>query len=120
MNNNLIFVYGTLRKGLNRFTVLEDSEFVGYYLTKPIYTMVSLTAFPGLLEDGEDAIKGEVYRVSDDVIYKTLDRIEGHPSFYERKPIELEEDIGFVEAYFLPREEYGKMPVVVSGDWLAK
>jgi len=42
--------------------------------------------------------------------------MEGHPTFYKRMNIEIE-DFDDVQAYFLPRNEYGHMPKVSTGDW---
>jgi gamma-glutamylaminecyclotransferase len=111
-----LFVYGTLRQGKSRQAFLKDSKFLGKKKTLPKYNMVSLRAFPGLLEEGDQKIVGEVYEVNDDTLW-VVDRIEGHPSFYERKPIEIK-GMKDVQAYFLPRDKYGAMPLVESGDWL--
>lgn len=71
-----VFVYGSLLQGFGNHVLLEDAEFVGESETEPKYDMVSLGGFPGVLEGGETAIKGEVYQV-DDKIEARLDCLEG-------------------------------------------
>lgn len=112
-----LFVYGTLREGSGhlRHSIMADAIFMGVYKTKPKYDMINLRSFPGLLEGGESVVTGEIYKVNNDILRST-DMMEGHPSFYERKFVEIE-DYDDVQAYFLPRDEYGHMPKVESGDW---
>lgn len=89
MNNNLVFVYGTLKKGYGNHSVIKAAggEFVKTFTTKPIYTMISLGGFPGVIEKGNTAISGEIYRVNN---MKPLDNLEGYPKFYNRIRIEAE------------------------------
>ena len=116
--NKKLFVYGTLRQegGHLRNGIMKTSTFLGKYKTKPKYDMINLRSFPGLLKDGQSVVIGEVYEVDRDTL-KSCDIIEGHPRFYKREDIDLE-GIEGVQAYFLPRKEYGHMPKVESGDWL--
>jgi len=116
--NKKLFVYGTLRQegGHLRHSIMATSTFLGKYKTKPKYDMINLRSFPGLLKDGQNVVTGEVYEVDRDTL-KSCDIIEGHPRFYKREDIDLE-GIEGVQAYFLPRKEYGHMPKVESGDWL--
>jgi len=117
---NRIFVYGTLLKGEGNHGLLEDALFLGEVTTLPIYTLVHLGGFPGLLTSGRQGVRGEVYEVDAQQLWK-LDRLEGHPGFYRRMPVELAsmEPLGVVEAYFLP-PSYARMPVIESGDWRLK
>jgi len=81
-----IFVYGTLRKGFGLHTVIEDCPFIGYAKTDNDYTLIEGTNFPFLVEREGDGAIGEVYSIPEFLIPE-LDRIEGHPFFYERKKI---------------------------------
>ena len=45
-----------------------------------------------------------------------LDRLEGHPRFYQRTPIVLA-DGTMVQAYLLTPEKVARRPVIESGDW---
>jgi gamma-glutamylcyclotransferase (GGCT)/AIG2-like uncharacterized protein YtfP len=79
--------------------------------------MVDLGYFPGVIQSPESytAIHGEVYEVTPDVLQE-LDFLEGHPDFYERRVVTLEDG---TEAwvYLLPNEFLDR-PTVDSGDWV--
>lgn len=85
----LVFTYGTLMAGGSNHHVMETAEgvFIGRGVTRDSsYDMTSLSAFPGMLDWGSYSIIGEVYEVSN---ITPIDRLEGHPSFYERKQIPI-------------------------------
>ncbi len=113
---NRIFVYGTLMRGYGNNRLIQNGTFVKEGRTLPNFTMVSLGGFPGLLEQGQDAVVGEVWDVDDSTL-KMCDRLEGHPTWYRRTPIELE-DGEKVEVYIYlkasAKEAGGR---VSSGDW---
>ena len=82
----LVFVYGTLRRGHGNHVLLKDSKFIDAGLTKDKYAMYH-TGIPFVNEDEQVSnIFGEVYQVSGHVL-KMLDLLEGHPSWYIRKKI---------------------------------
>lgn len=83
MNPQLVFVYGTLKKGNHNHHLIAKANYCGKaHTTKSEYQMYHLGGFPGVTK-GDRVIYGEVYMVNEDVM-KSLDRLEGHPSFYER------------------------------------
>ena len=54
--------------------------------------MFDLGSFPGVLEHKTKLahkVRGELFQTSSAVM-KNLDRLEGHPNFYERKQIRLD------------------------------
>ena len=110
-----IFVYGSLRKGGGLHPALNSSECLGTFKTKPMYSLYSLGAFPALVADGLTSVVGELYEVTNDVL-STLDRIEGHPHFYIRTPITLENGLE-AEVYLLPHVPYSQ-EFIESGDWI--
>jgi hypothetical protein len=55
--------------------------------------------------------------VDDAVTLAVLDRLEGHPRFYRRRPIRLA-DGDEVVAYRLSPEQVHGQPRIPSGDWL--
>ena len=125
IERKLAFVYGSLLGPTNRTTgegalgnhrVIADAKFLGEHITDDKYTMISLGGFPGVLENGKTAIKGEVYEVTDD-IFASLDRLEGYPSFYGRKQIDTV--YGKAWIYLLP-ESYLSYSRVLSGNWRTK
>lgn len=113
MDHNLVFVYGTLKKGFGNNRLLKDSEFVGTFRTPPDFHMVSLGGFPGVIDKGSTPISGEVYKVTKPVMDR-LDSLEGYPSFYTRKQIPTE--FGAAWVYMLD-ESYLTRPRVSSGIW---
>src|SRR5690606_19616506 len=97
-----VFVYGTLRRGEANHRLLERATFLREARTIPAFSLRDLGAFPGLFAGGHTPVVGEVYEV-DAATLARLDRLEGHPSFYRREPIALD-DGERVEAYLLPAE----------------
>lgn len=115
-NNHSVFVYGTLKKGFGNHLFLKDQKFCGEALIRG--TLVSLKWFPGYIATGNDVVKGEVYSVDDETL-KRLDHLEGHPRFYERREVKLEDNAKRVWCYCLP-EAYlqdGKHPRISAGEW---
>jgi len=119
-----VFVYGSLKQGYGNHTLLETSELVSEGKTvDDDYTMLSLGGFPGVLLQGTTRILGEVYEVTDEV-FQRLDRLEGFPSFYNRKEIEVEQEHGDVVSawmYFLNEDEdtyhQDLYTLVEDGNW---
>jgi gamma-glutamylcyclotransferase (GGCT)/AIG2-like uncharacterized protein YtfP len=110
-----VFVYGSLLSGLGNHRVIAHAPFLGTARTLRRYTLVSLGAFPGLLEGGHTAIHGELYAVNDETL-AVLDRFEGHPGFYVRMPIALARRRP-AHAYLLPASRAKRCPAIESGDW---
>lgn len=111
---NLSFCYGTLKSGHYNHVVMERAggKLVGEASIKGA-TMYSLGGFPGIVLDGcDNTIYGEVFEVQD---FAPLDRLEGYPSFYDRKIVET--SIGKAWVYFLRPEQVRGLPVVESGVW---
>lgn len=110
-----VFVYGTLREGEGNYhRLLAPAQPVSRGRTLPEFTMLHLGGFPGVMAGGRTSIVGEVFSVTDEVL-QNLDRLEGHPMFYKRTPVTLE-DGSDVETYLLQRERHA--PTIESGDWL--
>ena len=79
MSSTLVFVYGTLKRGLSNHRWLRGQTFLGEARTVPRYRMFDLGGYPGMvLEEGEDggAIEGEVWEV-DEKGLRGLDKLEG-------------------------------------------
>lgn len=68
-----------------------------------------------MVGSGTQAIAGEVYEV-DEPTLNVLDRLEGHPRFYRRARVILE-DGATAEAYLLSPEHVAGRPVIGSGSW---
>lgn len=110
----LVAVYGSLRKTLGNHRLLEDAQFIG---TDRIsgFRMYSYGAFPYIRPSDQTdyTILIEVYDVTDEE-FARLDRLEGYPSFYNRKQVPTQ--FGDAWIYFI--DEDSQSPEVTSGDWL--
>ena len=90
----LVFVYGTLKKGFSNHRLLASSELLGKARTVKKYAMYSTGVPIVVKEEAVSAIFGELYRV-DEVTLTYLDSLEGHPDWYRREEVEvLVEDKG--------------------------
>lgn len=86
---DLVFVYGSLKKGFGLDHLLKTSQFIGEGVTKKgkFEMFTPNDAWPAIVQ-GRYRIKGEVYRVSPETIER-LDQAEGVPHLYERKLVKV-------------------------------
>lgn len=111
----LVFVYGSLRRGECNHRVLAGARMIAAAQTSPRFRLVDLGAYPALLAGGATAVLGEVYEVDGETLER-LDRLEGHPTFYRREPMVLDNDqIAYV--YVFVGNVPGRAREVPSGDW---
>jgi gamma-glutamylcyclotransferase (GGCT)/AIG2-like uncharacterized protein YtfP len=82
----LVFVYGTLKRGHGNHHWLLDAPFLGEAVL-PDVVLHDLGPFP-MAVPGEGVVRGEVYRV-DAAGLARLDRLEGYPRLYDRRPLPL-------------------------------
>lgn len=92
---NLIFVYGTLKENcgndrwfLSKSKKVKEAIVKGYKLKD--------SGFPAALPCQNTAIRGEVWELPENERDRVaelagLDRLEGHPHFYERTPVVTED-----------------------------
>lgn len=85
---DLVFVYGTLKRGFRANYMLDTGTFLGEAETPPIFRMFG-SAFPWLyLATGKDdfgwCVRGEVYEINEPT-FRVLDRYEGCPGLYFRQ-----------------------------------
>jgi gamma-glutamylaminecyclotransferase len=97
----VLFVYGTLKRGLRNHRLIADQQFLQIATTAPQYAVADFGVHPGLLA-GPWAVLGELWRVSDCCLGE-LDDFEGHPEHFERRAIDISGFDGVVEAYFFNR-----------------
>ena len=83
-----VAVYGSLKRGFYNHHFLHKAVFEGQGQTAPVYTMVDLGDYPGVVAGGRTAIQVEVYRVSPWLLAR-LDRLEDVPRVYWRTSITL-------------------------------
>lgn len=113
-----VFVYGTLLAGEPNHPVLAGARHVANARTQPAFELRDLGPFPGLVSGGAHAVAGEVYEV-DEATLAALDRLEGHPRFYRRTRIALDDGTK-VETYLLSPEQVEGRPVIPSGNWRSR
>ena len=82
--HNLLFVYGTLKRGHgNNHHILSNAKFIGAALSADCYRMLH-GGVPFLLDDPEGhPVVGEIFAVNDEEL-AACDRLEGHPQHYQR------------------------------------
>lgn len=136
---DLVFVYGTLRRGEVYHDVLLDAgaRFVG--LGRIAGRLWDLGAYPGVVRgggaereaesEGGEEVRGELYRLADPRAALTvLDELEGHDparpeaSLFVREEVEVRGEGGgriAAWAWFLPREPDGATPIP-GGDYGAR
>jgi len=76
-----VFVYGTLKKDFPLYHYMQGSKFLESKEVKGLQ-MYDYGSFP-IVWPGNGVVHGELYEVSEETL-AVLDRIEGHPRFYER------------------------------------
>lgn len=111
-----VFVYGTLKKGEGNHRLLQGRAlFCG---EDSIHgKLFDLGAFPAAVQEGDNVIHGEVYMVGPHTL-RSLDGLEGHPHFYERKEVMLLNEKKLAWAYFLPDAKvYRGSREVEGGVW---
>ncbi len=81
-----MFVYGTLKRGHGNHHWLAGAPFLGEAVL-PDVVLHDLGPFP-MAVPGEGQVRGEVYAV-DAAGLARLDRLEGYPRLYDRRPLPL-------------------------------
>lgn len=101
--STLLFVNGTLMRGLKLEANLDGATFLGAFRTVPRYRLHSIgDVHPGMyeVEEGGIAVPGELYELADEI----WARVEsGEPPGLYRGPVELE-DGRVVPGILFPRE----------------
>jgi gamma-glutamylaminecyclotransferase len=112
----LVFVYGTLLPGETWHAALTGARRVGPGRTLPAFELLDLGPFPGLVHGGATAVEGEVYAV-DAVHLDALDALKGHPEFYRRTAIVLEDGRQAFAYLLTPQRRLPSMRVITGGNW---
>jgi gamma-glutamylcyclotransferase (GGCT)/AIG2-like uncharacterized protein YtfP len=101
--SQLVFVYGSLKRGYALHGLLQGQACHGHAVTQPLYRMFDLGSYPGLVEwPAGLAIRGELYQVDSECLLR-LDDAEGVAErCYARRRILLQGEFesGDVHAWF--------------------
>lgn len=108
-----LFVYGSLMHGLGNHRHLKGATWVGPALTSPSFDLFDLGAFPALVEGGARQVFGEVYEVTPEQL-ELIDQLEGHPTFYRRRAIDLGEHKAHMYVLDRARAESMGQPINAS------
>jgi gamma-glutamylcyclotransferase (GGCT)/AIG2-like uncharacterized protein YtfP/predicted transcriptional regulator len=82
-----LFVYGTLMRSNSNQELLENSEFRGTGIL-PGYALYDLGRYPGIIEDEEAQVKGEIFCISQDKLAE-IDAYEAEGYLYKRKKVKV-------------------------------
>ncbi|MFN7976415.1 MAG: gamma-glutamylcyclotransferase family protein [Acidobacteriota bacterium] len=110
-----LFVYGTLMHGESNHAALAGSRCLGTARTRAAFTLHDLGAYPALAAGGSLTVAGELYEVAGDAL-AAIDRLEGHPFWFRREPVVLDDGTD-AEAYLVALRRLEGRPVIASGSW---
>jgi gamma-glutamylcyclotransferase (GGCT)/AIG2-like uncharacterized protein YtfP len=101
-DGDLLFTYGTLKRGMYNNCLLDGAEFIGEAVTVERYPFEHITLF-GLPDKGLH-VRGEVWSPAKGQ-WANLDRLERHPRWYCRIPTGVKLNDGTILKawlYFVP------------------
>ncbi|NOQ48330.1 MAG: hypothetical protein GQ576_04205 [Methanococcoides sp.] len=113
---NLLFAYGTLKKGHKNHHLLTGSSFVSENCTEDKFQMLDMGDFTAVVKDDPvSSIVGELFSVDD----STLSAIDGFEGKWFCREEVLLKDSSVAWMYFLSDDvSYGGRSPIVSGIWL--
>lgn len=106
----LIFVYGSLKRGYRLHRLLAGQEFLGAAQTASQYRMFDLGEYPGLTESDDGvSVTGEVYRVTAECLLMLDDVEDVGAGMYARRRVCLAQEFtgAGVDAWFWLRSVSG-------------
>jgi gamma-glutamylaminecyclotransferase len=102
-----IFTYGTLKRDFWNNRILEEigARFIDEARTAKGFRLFKNSTIPFMCRDSHSnyQISGEIFEVPAEELH-TIDSLEGHPHWYKREFIDLE-DGSSIEAYLYPLDE---------------
>ncbi|MBN2896785.1 MAG: gamma-glutamylcyclotransferase [Campylobacterales bacterium] len=110
--NELIFIYGSLKKGFDNHHLLERyAKRLGKAKTVGKFAMFedSFGNYPYIVPKKVHHIEGELYQITRQELLHQLDEFEGAPEFYQRKKILVKSHHGTQKAYVYIRTD-AKIP----------
>jgi len=100
--NELLFVYGSLKKGFDNHNLLSKyAKRLGKAHTVKKFAMFedSFGNYPYLIDTPFAKIKGELYQITRAELMDRIDEFEGAPDYYVRKKIEVKSHHGVKRAF---------------------
>jgi len=112
-SHTLLFVYGTLRQGGPNHALLAAARLVGAATTAERYALF-VDGIPFLASvPAVHHVRGEVYAV-DAATLAEIDRLEGHPKWYERRPVRVVLDGAAKQARAAAGPAFADAPAVLT------
>lgn len=111
---NLVFVYGTLKRGYGNNRLLKDAVYTGTDELPgfEMYYSYGEGSFPVIKRNGNGSVVGEVYDLSGcPHALGWLDSLEGHPEWYNRQVHETVSGVK-VQTYVGLDFDFDKMDLV--------
>jgi gamma-glutamylaminecyclotransferase len=104
MGKTILFVYGTLKRGLSNHRLIADQEYLGEAQTEPLYRVIDLGLHPGLVVDQATglSIRGELWAVSECCLAE-LDDFEEEAGAFCRGEVRIADRGEPVQVYFWNR-----------------
>lgn len=121
----LLFVYGTLMQGFPNNGMMRGGQFIGTWRIN--YADIFdgggcpfLRCYAGNMYKTH-TVEGEIYRIDDSLI-GPIDRLEGHPRFYERQQIAWYKSpsgagLEPIYGYTMQQGAFEESKRIVSGSW---
>ena len=100
--NELLFVYGSLKKGFDNHNLLAKyAKRLGKAHTVKKFAMFedSFGNYPYLVDTPLSKIKGELYQITRAELMQKIDEFEGAPDYYRREKIEVKSHHGVKRAF---------------------
>ena len=118
-----VFVYGSLREGEINHGVMAGARRIGPATTRRGIGLVQVGPYPSLVFEPVEklagqCVRGELYEV-DDAGLARLDEFEGHPDWFARVEITLD-DGSLVMAYAMSAAATVGLPLIERGDWSSR
>lgn len=118
LDEALVFVYGTMKRGHSNHDYLSGARFVADVLTAPEFELVDLGDYPAMVHGGETRVSGELYAVSRRGI-QWVDELEDHPEYFRRTRVRLDDGTE-VFGYLLSKDQGHPYPRIPSGIWVGR
>ncbi len=122
MSTHFVLVYGSLKKTFHNHDLLwecgsDHCRYLGNFSTSlAIFEMRNMSGSYPLVFQTEEShagvIDGELYEVSDSVL-ANLDMLEGHPTFYKRTAVDIDNFPDPVYMYITVDRQFIDTPLVV-------
>lgn len=117
MDKVLVAAYGTLRKGYGNSRLVDkpDTKHIGTGITVEKYQMTA-SGIPFVNKTPDVNITVDLWEIDKERDLPSVDRLEGHPSFYKRELIDVKINDTIYKAWlYFCDKGYGN--IVESGDF---